>query len=562
MHRNTDGRTAIGPRRRSAAHVSSTASRGRRLTAGWPLLLLSLLALACDEPRSVDGSGNNPYEPDMGAVETALRRYMPARYGGAGYEMAGADRPSPREISNKVVAQYGSIPEPHYLSDWFWQWGQFLDHDIDLSPEGPDTEYAPIPVPKGDPWFDPNGTGTQEIPLHRTSYEAGTGTSPGNPRQQLNHITAWIDGSMVYGSDTARADELRELDGSGRMKTSAGDLLPFNVNGFDNAGGSDPTLFLAGDVRANEQVGLTAAHTLFVREHNYWADRIRAVRPGLSGENIYQAARAIVIAEIQVITYQEFLPALFGPYYSMPRYRGYRPHTDASISNIFSTAAYRLGHSMLSPTLKRIDRHGDVIPAGNLPLRDAFFNPQPIIAEGIDSVIRGLAWQVAQRLDAHVVDDVRNFLFGLPGQGGFDLASLNIQRGRDHGLPSYNDCRAHLGMRRARSFRDITSDPQMRARLRDAYGHPNKVDIWVGGLAEDRLYGSVVGPVFYHILMDQFVRLRDGDRYWWELFPNKAVRRYLSKTRLADVIRRNTGIGYEISDDVFRVPHHGGPPYR
>ena len=554
MRDEIDGESGCASPRRSEA-IPRNAVRQRTARRLWAVGLLALVAVACDEPRSIDGTGNNPYQPDMGAVETALRRYMPAHYGGGGYEMAGADRPSPRQISNVVAAQYGSIPDPGYRSDWFWQWGQFLDHDIDISPEGEDAEYAPISVPKGDPWFDPDELGTEEIGFHRSAYEPGTGTGPGNPRQQVNAITAWIDASMVYGSDPERAEALRELDGSGRLKTSAGNLLPFNVGGLPNAGGPSPTLFLAGDVRANEQVALTAAHTLFMREHNYWADKIRAVAGHLSGEEIYQAARAIVAAEIQVITYHEFLPALLGPYYGLPRYRGYRPHTDAGIGNSFSSAAYRLGHSMLSPTLKRIDRYGNEVAAGDLPLRNAFFAPQEIVTEGIDSIVRGLAWQVQQKLDPYVVDDVRNFLFGEPGEGGFDLASLNIQRGRDHGLPSYNQCREHLGLKRARSFWDISSDRRIRDRLRAAYGSVDKVDLWVGGLSEDKVYGSLVGPVFHHILRDQFQRLRDGDRYWWERFPHRKVKQYLARTRLSDVIRRNTEIGYEIHDDVFHVPH-------
>ena len=104
--------------------------------------------------------------------------------------------------------------------------------------------------------------------FNRSLYDPDTGTGLDNPRQQINEISAWIDASNVYGSDLERATALRTLDGTGRLKTSAGNLLPFNTEGFANAGGSGPTLFLAGDVRANEQIGLTAMHVLFMREHN------------------------------------------------------------------------------------------------------------------------------------------------------------------------------------------------------------------------------------------------------------------------------------------------------
>ena len=132
------------------------------------------------------------------------------------------------------------------------------------------------------------------------------------PRQQLNEITAWVDGSNVYGSNQERADALRTLDGTGKLKTSDGNMLPFNVDGLPNAGGSGPNLFLAGDVRANEQLGLTAMHTLFVREHNRLAEKIGAQRSNWDGDRIYEKARQLVGAQIQVITYNEFLPALLG----------------------------------------------------------------------------------------------------------------------------------------------------------------------------------------------------------------------------------------------------------
>jgi peroxidase len=152
-----------------------------------------------------------------------------------------------------------------------------------------------------------------------------------------------------------------------------------------------------------------------------------------------------------------------------------------------------------------------------------------------------------------VVDDVRNFLFGAPGAGGFDLASLNIQRGRDHGLPAYNDAREEAGLARAADFADISSDPEVQARLAEAYGDPDAVDLWVGGLAEDPLPRSHLGPLFQRILVAQFEALRDGDRFWYRRSLDARALRDVESTRLSDVIRRNTPIRREIPDDVFHV---------
>jgi len=322
----------------------------------------------------------------------------------------------------------------------FWVWGQFVDHDITLF-RAPDTiESFDIIVPIDDLFFDPEGTGTEVIPFERSGYDPMTGSDATNPRAQVNDITAFMDASMVYGSDTARASYLR--DAGGKLKVSEGDYLPLNDGSFPNAGPNGSTDPMAGDVRASENVALLSLHTIFVREHNRLVDEIADAHPDYDDERLYQEAKAMVEAEIQIITYKEFLPLLLGAN-ALDDYQGYRIDIDPQIANVFATAAYRVGHTMLSAEFLRISEDGGTSPVGSLALRDAFFNPTAMTEQGgVDPLLRGLAAQWAQEVDPYIVDDVRNFLFGPPGAGGFDLASLNIQRGRDHGLPSYNDARA------------------------------------------------------------------------------------------------------------------------
>ncbi len=257
---------------------------------------------------------------------------------------------------------------------------------------------------------------------------------------------------------------------------------------------------------------------------------------------------------MQVITYREFLPRLLGPD-ALPPYVGYDPTLNAGINNEFSTAAYRLGHTLLSPRLMRLDADGQAIAAGHLALRDAFFRPDRLVDEGgIEPVLRGLTAQPAQELDAYVVDDVRNFLFGPPGAGGLDLASLNLQRGRDHGLPAYNVVRQAYGLPPVTSFAQITSDPGVQARLASAYGDVGQLDPWAGALAEDHIAPGMVGPMVRAVLVDQFRRLRDGDRFWYQRLFDGDELAALEATRLSDVIRRNTDIAAgEIPDDVFKL---------
>ncbi len=492
--------------------------------------------------RTYDGSGNNLQHPTWASANTALSRLTNAAYADGRSMPAGATRPSARAISNATAEHpEDELLSSKHLAAFAYLWGQFIDHDLDLTTSASPREAFNIAVPTGDPSFDPNSTGTQIIPLSRSKYVTGTGVT--GPRQQVNDITSYLDGSMIYGSDEARALALRTLSG-GLMKTSAGGLLPFNTLGLPNANDThqfpDDQLFLAGDVRANENIELTSIQTLFVREHNRLATQIAQQHPSWNDEQIYQRARRLVIGEVQAITYNEFLPALIGDG-ALSRYTGYKSGVNASVSTEFSTAAFRLGHSMLADDVEFLDNDANDVEE-EIPLAEAFFNPAKVSEVGLDPILKYLASSNSEETDVYVVDGLRNFLFGQPGQGGLDLASLNIQRGRDHGLGSYNDVRAQLGLGRVTSWRQITSDVDVQNALKSVYASVNDVDLWVGGLAEAHVRDSTVGPTFQRILVDQFTRTRDGDRFWYERDLSGSELQMVRSTQLADVIKRNSDL--------------------
>lgn len=521
--------------------------------------------------RSYNGSNNNLINPTWGQAETNALRITNNGFGDTISSMGGIGRANPRTISNTLFEQNTDIPEPLGLSDFVWSFGQFLDHDITLFKNNP-TEFCMIAVPAFDPHFDPMGTGAVMIPQHRTNYDPTTGTALGNPRMHINSITSFIDASNIYGSDSVRAAWLRTFS-NGKLKTSAGDLLPFNTltaefsapidpsaPGMDIEGPPQPKHFVAGDVRANEQPTLTALHTIFVREHNRLCDSILLQNPSLTDEQIYQYSRSMVAGFIQKIAFEDWLPAMG---INLDPYFGYQISSNPNINNVFAAAAFRLGHTMIGSEIKRLTNTGDTIPQGNIGLKAAFFNPMLLVNEGgIEPYFQGMATQVQQTIDLKVIDDLRNFLFGPPGAGGMDLAALNINRGRDRGLADYNTIRLNLGLTKKNSFNEITSDASIATKLQQLYGSVDSIDAWVGFLAEDNFPASPMGETLYKILKNQFEILRNADRFYFEidpgLMPHSKVE--IRRTTLQKIILRNSPITRLQNNVFFAIPFDSLPP--
>jgi peroxidase len=508
-------------------------------------------AIFPQEFRTIDGTNNNLNNPTLGSANTPFLRTTTNAYGDGLGTPAGADQLGARQISNLVDAQAGSVPIALPESAFWWGWGQFIDHDMLITPIAVPTETFSVPVPVCDPVFDPNCTGTATISFSRSAFVV----DENGVRQQLDANTHWIDASQVYGSDTARAQELRTLDGTGHLKVSTNNLLPFNVDRFPNEPNTLPNFFLAGDVRANENPPLTALQTLFMREHNFWADHFKSIDPGLDDDGLYFRARAMVDAEIQKITYKDFLPFLIGKDALTP-YTGYNENVNPSIANVFGGAAWRFGHSLLSARVALFDANNQ--PLGNPPLQTTFFQPSQITNNGIEPYLRGLARQKAEEIDGLIVDGLRNF--ARPNGGGFDLAALNMQRGRDHGLPRFNQVRLDYGLPAYASFSQLTTDTNMQAKLASAYNTVDDIDAWVGMLVETHQVNALVGPTLVAILKDQFQRLRDGDRFWYESYLDPDTLSIVQHTKLSDIILRNTTIGTELQPNVFALPTPTPPP--
>jgi peroxidase len=504
---------------------------------------LETRVLMAGDLRTFDGSGNNLANPQWGSARSAFVRTASAAYGDGLSSPNGADLPHARLLSNRLMSQgTQDLINNRNMSQFVNAWRQFIDNDIEQARMSGNFESFPIKVPTGDPSFDPSSTGTKTLTYMRSEYDPLTGRTAGNPRQQTNAVSSFIDASQVYGTTRQRADALRTFAG-GKLNTSTGNLLPMNTMNLENAslpGTPASSYFLAGDPRANETIQLTAMQTLFMREHNRLADKFAATNPTWSDEQIYQAARRWVSAELQVITYNEFLPQILGPTALTP-YQGYKATVNPSISNEFATAAFQFGNSTSGKFVRFLNDQGRVAQTG-LTIQQTYFAPQVIQQNGIDTLLKYLASDRSQEVDLKVVDELRSFLFGPPGSSGIDVAATTIQRGRDHGLANYNATRIAYGLPRVTTFAEITSNAALQQSLQNNYGTVDKIDLWVGGLAEKHLPGSSFGPLFTRIIADQFQRLRDGDRFWYEREFQGQELTDIRATTLAGVIQNNTTI--------------------
>ena len=530
------------------------------------ILLISLLILLpsfalgqyqgviVSDTYTFNGPNNNKENVNWGEANLTLRRLVNQAYSDEISELSNKGNPNARVISNTVCDQQSNLDiiDERNLSDMNWVWGQFISHDIDFTPTAVfdprlrSLERIQIIAPENDPHYRENQT---MMSVFRSLYDVRTGFAIDNNREQINIVTPWLDGSVIYGTSENRANELRTFEG-GKLITTVhknGDLLqlaPANSIEVQRVRG---LAFFSGDIRANENIALTAVNTLFVREHNRIAEEILNDNPEFSDEEIFQMARKINTAIIQSITYNEFIPSLG---IELEPYNTYDKSVNPQISHLFSVVAFRIGHSQIGEQFVLVNETGI---NQMVAMEDGFFNPSIIQKHGIDSIINGLVVTKQQANDIYYHNSIRNFLFGEPQRGGLDLCVLDIIRARDHGIPDYNSVRKEIGLMPVTGFNEINSDQEVIRRLSQTYRNVDELDPIIGILAEEHVEDSTLGETGYYIIKEQFERIRDGDRLFYLNDPDlEDLREDISNTRLSDVIERNTRID-NVPDNVFFV---------
>jgi hypothetical protein len=658
-----DQQHANPPTRRLRASVRSR----QGLAAGLAVVLAAATAVALSltagnadaavsfEIQSLDGTGNNLTNPTWGKVGTPYSRVGSARY--ADGRSAQVPGPNSRLASNRVFNDvHQNLFSERGVTQWGFVWGQFLDHTFGLrrAPgvgDSPDPSSRNIEFDPADPIEEfENSFG--EIPFTRSSATAGTGTT--NPREQDNTVSSYIDAWPVYGGTNERLEFLREGPVDGNLANNGAKLLlPDQLLPRRDSRGNASTApamdvdgrlsaqpgraAVAGDVRANENIALTGTHLLFAREHNRIVDLLSG-QPGLSEEDKFQIARRVVIAEQQYITYTEFLPAMG---VNLPAYTGYKPTVNANLGNEFATVGYR-AHSQIHGEFEFVaeaDRYTqaqldqlaamgvEIVPEEDeveiiVPLNVAFFNPDLVGIIGLGPVMQGIGGEPEYKNDEQIDNQLRSVLFEVPVSGNpecldgpglpecfngvVDLGAIDVERGRDHGMPSYNQLRQAFGLAAKTSFTAITgestdqfpADPQLTpgneindpdsldvtrlfhldgteipldselaegapiratkrtslaARLRAVYGNVGNVDAFTGMVSEPHVAGTEFGELQLAMWRQQFTALRDGDRFFYGNDPGLST--ILSRYGLD--YRRNLGDIIALNTDIPRADLNG-----
>ncbi|XP_055341681.1 peroxidase-like [Paramacrobiotus metropolitanus] len=463
--------------------------------------------------------------------------------------------PNPRLIS-VAISQSKPIPHPaaNLLMPFF---GQLITHDLSLTPSfqvnnrQPDccvinadcqvSECFQFSIPPYDPFYSRFNITCHQFARSLPSKDARCRYGV---REQFTTVTHWLDASPVYGSTEQQALAIRNYYKgqlsfrdvhtgipNEQMIEIFEQILPsLPPHGPSSCKPLDPrrTCFLAGDERVNQQPLLMTFHTIFLRFHNLIANFIAAVYPEWSDEMIYQETRKIVIAAYQVITYKEFLPVLLGEKIANHKryalklldegyFDGYDDAYDPHVINEFTTGAFRL-HTLVADVVPRLVLSTG--PPEAHPLSSHFNNQTLLYEDGnADAIVNGMLEEMSLAFDSQTTAELQGRLFRGRMPFGLDITAIDFQRGRDHGLGTYNDIREACGYGRVYDFpdlKDFVSYDNIQV-LQKLYRSVDDIDFMVGGVMENPVNGEAsVGPTFACVIALEFRGKRVSDRFWHE----------------------------------------------
>lgn len=499
--------------------------------------------------RTVDGVCNNLIKPLLGSADTPFKRFLQPAYDDGistprSIGFSQTKLPNVRTVSLTVSPpDPKTVPEPinSIVTLVVAFFGQFVKHDfagaatfedktgVELECGCDDQKEIcslAVEIPQGDQFtnmtcmmFTRSVTTRRNIACEKQVHF-----------EQINIMSSFLDGSQIYGRTEKEARMVRAFD-RGLLATSSSEGLTTRtylpLDPVDRCSADNRQCFLAGEFRTTENLGLTNIHMLFNREHNRIAKELSMFHPNYDDEKLFQETRNIVIALYQHIIYNEWLPLVLGDDALKPMtsgfYEEYDPSVNIQISNELTTTAMRFGHTLIR------DQFMAILPSNmpSVPLKFADIIENADLAynrlnDGLNGIMVGEYTETA--LNRGIFSNVlQNELFieideltGLSNH--IDLFATNLNRARDHGIPSYADVVRFCQGPKIKLDKWITNRiPKDRLQQLDSvYKNPEDYDLFAAGIAEKKVKGGVVGPTFACLIKKQFTELRDGDRFYYE----------------------------------------------
>ncbi|VVC27231.1 Haem peroxidase,Haem peroxidase, animal type [Cinara cedri] len=535
-----------------------------------------------NEYRSPNGHCNNLLFKSRGQANTPYKRLMFPSYGDGISTIK--ELPSARLLSHAFVTRKCGLQEEKSMTMAIW--AAFIGHDMShtalstkvstedsiLCCDAYGTQFyprfthpfcAPIMIPKNDSIYSvPRYTCMNYVRSRATMRSDCTF----GPREQLNQATHFLDGSALYGSSAKRMSALRNPNsGRGQILVHQVDhdvqYLSELFRGPCSA--TDTECARIGGNGANVHPMLTAMYTIWVREHNRIANELSYINAHWRDEKIFQETRKIVTALIQHITYNEWLPALVGDehFLNWPLEDHKQPYdriVDPGVSNAFAVGVLQpMIHSMMTDVVKFYNENGTEKEC--ISLKTYYAKSHTAQMNYTDLILKGMTLQRVQKVGMSFTKYITNFLYSDPHRNalGMDALALDIQRARDHGIPSYTRFRQFCGFSAIKNWDDLgnaVSDINILEKLKKFYNTWDDVDLIVGALLEKEMPHSMIGPTMACIIKEQFIRTKRGDRQFYDhpyVFKKEQLAE-IKRMTLARVLCDNSREFTRIQINVFK----------
>ncbi|XP_001944613.1 peroxidase [Acyrthosiphon pisum] len=545
--------------------------------------------------RSINGSCNNLKTPTWGAAATPFLRLLDANFSDGYYSLRvqtnGSELPYPRVLDVNIFLnrEIYRVDENNVL---LLPFGQLIAHDISGLPndlvsdengaaidccltENKIKNYTQCQIVlenlPDDPVYGVHNKTCSPIFRSLTSRNY---SCPLYPTTFINDNSHFIDASEVYGSSESYALHLRTMVG-GRLKFSIGDngqmFCPFLTDQNKASIGNKKThiKYDTGDPdNGNQNFGITAMQTLFLRFHNYIAFKLSSLNPFWSDEIIYQESRRIVIATIQRISYEDFLPIIIGKdfqeTYGLNEANIYDSTINPSTSLEFSSAGSRVLHAIIPVEFNFVNK--DYKIDNSIKITDWMVKADLIpLGDNFDKLLKGFIETPGRMAQPSYNFYISNYMLTLPNNpsyNGRDLLAVDIARGRDVGLQPYNQVRHLCGFPLAKDFEDLADLIHIKdvMKLKKNYYSVNDIDLMVGILLEKLSDGAIVGPTAQCLIADGFYRYKAGDRFFYDVqgqpssFTDDQLK-VIKKITLGHVICATSNVDH-VQKDIFKTVDH------